>query len=91
MNEIIKYQSDYFYITEEIIPNRKTPIYNIINNNNLKIGQIKWYGPWRKFCFYPYPDTIWDSNCLQQLLDCMNTLNKEYKLKEKNGDKKYEI
>lgn len=85
MNEIkTNYKSDYFYITEEILPNRKTPIYNIINNNNLKIGQIRWYGPWRKFCFYPDSDTIWDNKCLQDVLNIINDYNSKWRQSNKN-------
>lgn len=84
MNEKITYKSNYFYITEEILPNRKTPIYNIINNNNLKIGQIRWYGPWRKFCFYPDSDTIWDNNCLQDVLNIINDYNSKWRQSNKN-------
>lgn len=84
MNEKITYKSDYFYITEEILPNRKTPIYNIINNNNLKIGQIRWYGPWRKFCFYPDSDTIWDNKCLQDVLNIINDYNSKWRQSNKN-------
>lgn len=84
MNEKITYKSDYFYITEEILPNRKTLIYNIINNNNLKIGQIRWYGPWRKFCFYPDSDTIWDNKCLQDVLNIINDYNSKWRQSNKN-------
>lgn len=44
-----------------------------------EIGQIKWYGAWRKFCFYPNGDTIWDNKCLEQIIAFLNQVNTKKK------------
>lgn len=32
----------------------KTIVYNIFNSNHgAKLGEVKWYGPWRQYTFFP--------------------------------------
>lgn len=72
--------SDYFQIEEETIIKRKTPIYHIISkHSNTEIGQVKWYGAWRKFCFFPEKGTIWDNKCIKDLLDFICNVNEKKK------------
>jgi hypothetical protein len=47
-------------------PSGKTFTWDIFSGA-LLIGQIKWHGPWRKYCFFPEGDTLWDKNCLQEV------------------------
>lgn len=79
----IEYQDDYIRILKEILLKRKTPIYHIESMlSKDEIGQIKWYGAWRKFCFYPNGDTIWDNKCLEQIIAFLNQVNTKKKNKE---------
>lgn len=61
--------------------NRKTPIYELCNAKNelIHLGKIKYNGAWRKYCFYPIDDTVFDSKCLKDIVDFMNKLNDERK------------
>lgn len=29
------------------------------------LGQVRWYSPWRKYCFFPGHDTVWEQDCLR--------------------------
>ena len=31
------------------------------------LGFIKWYAPWRQYCFFPIEDTIWSKGCLEEV------------------------
>lgn len=42
-------------------------ITNVITGTEL--GQIRWYGPWRKYCFYPKSDIVFDVGCLGEVID----------------------
>ena len=75
------YKGEYFFITKINEANRKTPIYYIFEYNTNCIGEIKWYSPWRKFCFYPDKNTIWDSKCLVQIVEQLDNINLKYKEK----------
>lgn len=28
------------------------------------IGIVKWWPAWRRYCFFPLPDMLFDANCL---------------------------
>lgn len=72
-------QNDYFRVIKEILEGRKTPIYNIETLDGLFLGEIKWYGAWRKFCFFPDLETIWDNKCLSLVVDFLDEVNKEWR------------
>jgi hypothetical protein len=43
------------------------------------LGDVKWYAPWRKYCFFPgYSlDLVFDANCLNEIREFMNRLMAE--------------
>ncbi len=61
---------------------RVLEIYSVAWNNHL--GTIKWYAPWRKYCFYPGDSTVFDSKCLQDIQDKIDALMSERV--SKNGE-----
>lgn len=44
------------------------------------LGYIRWYSPWRQFCFYPAPRTIWNPACLDEVTAFIRT-----KMAERRG------
>ena len=46
------------------------------------LGQIKWFGQWRQYCFYPSPDTIFNPECMADISKVINELMLERKKKE---------
>lgn len=83
---LVVYKTEYFDIIETNVDNRKTPIFYIYNNLTC-LGEIKWYGAWRKFCFFPVQRqdyyTVWDTKCLKVLIDFIDAYNNEWKEKSK--------
>ena len=68
----------YFRVVrEDIKKGKKTPVFRILDNDDYDIGVIKWYGAWRKFCFFPNSDTVWDSNCLTSITYLTMKLNQK--------------
>lgn len=58
----------------------KTDVYNIVvKENDCTIGQIRWFGRWRKYSFFPYNDTVWESKCLTDIVQFMNDLMQKRK------------
>lgn len=81
-NWILSENNEYFSIIKEKLDGRKTPILHICSKlSNDEIGIIKWYGAWRKFCFFPNPDTIWDEKCLTKLNNFLIQYNKDWRKK----------
>lgn len=60
----------------------KTKVFEIINIKNYSVGFIKWFGAFRKYSFEPNEDTIWDSNCLLEVVDFIDKLMLEHKLEK---------
>ena len=85
INKEIIYTGEYFNIEEQTYENRKTCILVIYTKDNFELGQIKWYGAWRKYCFYPNSNTIWDNKCLIEVLDFIKEYTDYYKNNKKRG------
>jgi len=43
------------------------------------LGEIKWYPPWRAYCFYPGYETVFDTGCLGKIYDWVVELNLNHK------------
>lgn len=48
----------------------------ISRSQGLRLGDIAWYAPWRKWCFFPgkFAETVWSDGCLRDVLDFMGGL-----------------
>lgn len=59
------------YLIIEKLPerkNRKTNHYHITSKKrDILLGSIKWYFPWRQYCFFPEGGTVWNDGCLQDI------------------------
>lgn len=45
------------------------------------LGEIKWFGKWRQYAFFPDPLTIWNPECLDDVQECIKRLKEEHKYK----------
>ena len=73
----IFYDKYFNVVREELKKGRKKAVYRIISKNYYEIGVIKWYGAWRKYCFFPNGDTVWDTNCLISINYLLMKLNQD--------------
>lgn len=52
---------------------QKTKVWGVVNTyegREIMIGQVKWYGPWRKYAFFPLgANTVFEHNCLREIAD----------------------
>lgn len=66
----------YKYITITLIHKKsKTNIYAVTNKSgDYDIGCIKWYAPWRQYCFFPGEDTVYSKGCLDDIGDFIDKL-----------------
>ena len=72
-------ESEFIYIEKVELPKRKTPIYKLfsVSNHDIKLGEIKWFGAWRQYCFYPEGNTIFDRKCLTYINNFLEEVNKK--------------
>ncbi len=53
----------------------KTLIYAVVAKGNFtSLGLIKWYGPWRQYCFFPAGPAVYSGGCLEDIQDFMANL-----------------
>lgn len=55
----------------------KTVVYEVRSNRSEEVlGEVKWYGPWRQYCFHPALDklTVWNAGCLRDLIAFIESL-----------------
>jgi len=54
------------FIEEE--PNPKTSVHSVKLKNGGYIGEIRWYAPWRQYCWL-IDDLVFSAGCLDDLSD----------------------
>lgn len=47
------------------------------------VGYVKWYNGWRQYCFFPEPDCIFSSECLNDIINFIQ--NEEEKRIRRRG------
>jgi hypothetical protein len=61
----------------------KTKIFWVQNrNDNSLIGEVRWYGPWRQYAFYPMPNTVYERQCLMDITKFIHYLMMQRKLQK---------
>lgn len=64
----------------EIKDTGKTKVWSVRNRENgFVLGQVKWYGGFRKYAFFPVGGTIYDPPCLYDVAHFMQTKMNERK------------
>lgn len=64
----------------------KTQIFNVVPKDqpNSVIGYIKWYGAWRKYCFFTNANCIFETQCLGDIVSFINKLMLKWKVEQQN-------
>lgn len=71
--------SDYIRF-ETYAKKLKTKVYGVVNiKSGFRIGIIKWYSAWRQYCFYPDEETIFNTECMQYIIDFIKELMEKRK------------
>jgi len=53
----------------------KTEIHSVNSRSSGEpLGMIRWYGPWRQYCFFPNFRTIFNRGCMEDINDYITTL-----------------
>ena len=55
----------------------RTDVYTVISRQSgFKLGEIKWYGAWRQYAFFPCGETIWNKTCLADIQKFLEEIRK---------------
>ncbi len=58
---------DFVKITAPIT--RKTSIFHVFTKDGTILGEVKWYGSWRQYSFFPADNIIFERICLREIAD----------------------
>ncbi len=72
-------KGSYVIFTKLNSKNKKTYDVSIDNLKGELIGIISWYGPFRKYTFRPEYNTVWDTSCLNEVIQYINQLMSDRK------------
>ena len=45
------------------------------DKNGIALGQIKYFGRWRQYAFFPHEGTIWNYECMMDIILFLNYEN----------------
>jgi len=73
--------NEYLDFREWQPADRKTMVVGVwsVQGGNL-LGAIKWFGRWRQYAFYPEPETIWNTGCLETVQAYIDDLMAERRI-----------
>ena len=61
------WEGTYIGFHDEPTPT-KTHVWTIRTTSGDPLGKIKWYAPWRKYCFYPIGGCVFETVCLGEII-----------------------
>lgn len=70
---------------EEKVPagymGRKTAIYAVLSagGGSLSLGEIKWWSAWRCFAFFPVANTLFETDCMTDIVAFMDWLTDQHR------------
>jgi hypothetical protein len=69
------------YMVARLIETRpKTAVYGVYSaHHDERLGTVKWFGPWRQYCFFCTDVIVFSSSCFQALDKFVVALNRAKK------------
>ena len=61
--------------------NKITNTIAVLTKENEEIGTIMWFPKWRKYCFFPGVQTLYEETCLREISEYIETATREHKAK----------
>jgi len=70
-------KTEYKYLQfSELISTGKTSKWSCQTKNGChSLGNIKWYGAWRQYCYFPVVQAVYSAGCLDDIADFLKQLN----------------
>lgn len=62
-----------------------TALFEVRTRAGGQLGVIRWFGPWRRYVYYPYDATLYDPSCLRAIGSFMDAVTLEHKAKAKTA------
>jgi hypothetical protein len=64
----------------EIDRKPKTVVWAVMSKDTAShVGFVQWHGPWRKYCFFPEFNTIFEWDCMRSIAEFCEQKTKEHR------------
>jgi hypothetical protein len=64
----------------EAQPDRITKVWDIVTiADGYSLGVVKWYGSWRRYCFFPTQSTVFEERCLNDIARFITDQTREHR------------
>lgn len=64
-------------------PARKTKVWLVKTRETellgTPLGTVRWFGRWRKYCFFPFADTVYEEVCLREIAEFIVDRTKDHR------------
>lgn len=79
-SQVVKTCYEFIYF-QRVEDKPKTSVWECVSSESARavLGHVKWYGPWRQYCFFPEGLTIFHGGCLQDICHFIKQLMDERK------------
>jgi hypothetical protein len=57
----------------------KTVIWAVDAKDGSVLGTVKWFGRWRKYCYFPEPNCVFEQTCLRDIAEFLDIVMKMHK------------
>lgn len=58
----------------------KTQLWDVVaNEGDVYLGHIAWFGRWRKYAFFPAGGTVFEEQCLMNIVEFCKTQTKAFR------------
>ncbi len=63
-------------------PDKKTNVYHVLAtySGEVRLGEIKWFGKWRRYAFFPASDTVYEPTCMRDISQFLDDLANERRM-----------
>lgn len=69
-----------FFFAGYAHPRSTTKVYDVISiRSSAILGHIRWYAPWRQYCFMPSPGCVFNVGCMRDIIAFIGELMEERK------------
>jgi len=59
---------------------RKTSVWRVLaNDDDTLLGEIRWFGRWRGYAFFPEATTLFEQKCLREIADFVESKSKDHR------------
>ena len=64
----------------ETAPKPKTRVWTVLAvDGNVPLGEVKWFGRWRGYAFFPGPELVFERTCLRDIADFIEKQNADHR------------